>query len=101
MVACLDYIGTRPDSILPRAKKIEFFAETRHAFGRTGLLFSGGGNIGLYHYGVLKALFETGHLPRIITGSSVGSIFAGFIATRKLEDADYVKKSMENFILDL
>lgn len=41
MVACLDYIGKLSDEKLPRAKKLEFFAETRHGYGRTALIFSG------------------------------------------------------------
>lgn len=42
--------------------------------------------MGLYHYGVAKCLYEEGMLPRIIAGSSIGSIFASFICTRKLEE---------------
>ena len=38
---CLEYIAQAPSEILSRAKKIEFFAETRHAYGRTALLLSG------------------------------------------------------------
>ena len=38
---CLDYIAQAPPEILSRAKKLEFFAETRHAHGRTALLLSG------------------------------------------------------------
>ncbi len=41
MVACLDFIGGLPEEKLPKNKKLEFFAETRHAFGRTGLILSG------------------------------------------------------------
>jgi TAG lipase/steryl ester hydrolase/phospholipase A2/LPA acyltransferase len=39
-------------------KKLEFFAETRHSFGRTALILSGGGSLGKYHFGVMKALYE-------------------------------------------
>jgi len=41
MVACLEYIATLPRSKLSRSKKLEFFAETRHAYGRTAMIFSG------------------------------------------------------------
>ena len=91
MVACLDYICSLPDIKLARNKKLEFFAETRHAFGRTGLIFSGGGNIGLYHHGVIKALYEEGLLPRIVAGTSAGSLFATFFCVRKMNDIPYVK----------
>jgi len=38
--------------------KLEFFAETRHAYGRTALMLSGGANFGKFHFGLLKALYE-------------------------------------------
>jgi hypothetical protein len=57
-------------------------SEVRHAYGRTALLLSGGGSLGSFHIGVVKALFEHRMLPRVLAGSSVGSIVAGIIATR-------------------
>ena len=50
------------------------------------MILIGGGGLGLYHLGVIKALYDEGLLPRIIAGSSVGSIFASFIGTTKYED---------------
>jgi predicted acylesterase/phospholipase RssA len=67
-------------------KKFDFFWETRQAFGRTALCLSGGATLGLYHFGVLKALFEHRLLPRVISGSSVGSIAAALVATRTDEE---------------
>ena len=49
-------------------------------------MLSGGAGLGLYHFGVIKSLYEEGLLPRIIGGASVGSIFAAVIATRKPQD---------------
>jgi TAG lipase/steryl ester hydrolase/phospholipase A2/LPA acyltransferase len=57
----------------------------RHAIGRTALLLSGGGLMGMYHIGVLLALKEAGITPRIIAGSSAGSIIAACIAVRGIE----------------
>jgi len=52
MVACLEYIATLPRSKLSRSKKLEFFAETRHAYGRTAMIFSGKAlNLTIVHYG--------------------------------------------------
>lgn len=62
---------------------MEFFSETRHAFGRTALLLSGGAGLGLYHYGVFASLYYEGLLPKIISGTSVGSLFAAFICCSK------------------
>ncbi|GJJ73529.1 TAG lipase / steryl ester hydrolase / phospholipase A2 / LPA acyltransferase [Entomortierella parvispora] len=66
----------------PMAAKLEFFTHTRQAFGRTALLLSGGATMGLIHIGVIKTLHENKLLPRIISGSSCGSIIAALLCTR-------------------
>ncbi|MQM07333.1 hypothetical protein Taro_040173 [Colocasia esculenta] len=63
-------------------EKLAFMQETRHAFGRTALLLSGGASLGAFHVGVVKTLVENKLLPRIIAGSSVGSIICAIVATR-------------------
>lgn len=63
-------------------EKLAFMQETRHAFGRTALLLSGGASLGAFHMGVVKTLVENKLLPRIIAGSSVGSIMCAIVATR-------------------
>ncbi|XP_010273284.1 PREDICTED: triacylglycerol lipase SDP1-like [Nelumbo nucifera] len=63
-------------------EKLVFMHETRHAFGRTALLLSGGASLGAFHVGVVKTLVEHKLLPRIIAGSSVGSIMCSVVATR-------------------
>ncbi|EPS72361.1 hypothetical protein M569_02395, partial [Genlisea aurea] len=63
-------------------EKLSFMHETRHAFGRTALLLSGGASLGAFHVGVVKTLVEHKLLPRIIAGSSVGSIMCAIVATR-------------------
>ncbi|KAF9182646.1 hypothetical protein BGZ51_004532, partial [Haplosporangium sp. Z 767] len=68
------------------AAKLEFFTHTRQAFGRTALLLSGGATMGLMHIGVIKTLFESHLLPRIISGSSCGSIIAAILCTRTDEE---------------
>ena len=89
-ILCLEFIFNLPPEKFPITNKLEFFAETRHAFGRTCLMLSGGAGLGLYHLGVLKTLFEERVIPRIITGSSVGSIIASAFATRPMNEADKV-----------
>ncbi|CAI9754801.1 unnamed protein product [Fraxinus pennsylvanica] len=63
-------------------EKVAFMHETRHAFGRTALLLSGGASLGAFHVGVVKTLVEHKLLPRIVAGSSVGSIMCSIVATR-------------------
>ncbi|KHN14920.1 Triacylglycerol lipase SDP1 [Glycine soja] len=63
-------------------EKLAFMHETRHAFGRTALLLSGGASLGASHVGVVKTMVEHKLMPRIIAGSSVGSIMCAVVATR-------------------
>ncbi len=63
-------------------QKLDLFKTLRHSLGNTALLLSGGGSIGVYHIGVLEGILESGMLPRIIAGSSSGSIIAAMICTR-------------------
>ncbi|KAL4571726.1 hypothetical protein LXL04_018491 [Taraxacum kok-saghyz] len=63
-------------------EKLAFMHETRHAFGRTALLLSGGASLGAFHVGVVKTLVEHKLLPRIIAGSSVGSVMCAVVATK-------------------
>eukprot|EP01038_Epipyxis_sp_PR26KG_P015029 gene15029-20222_t len=82
--AALKFISDSPISRdeIPLEVRLAFFNETRHSYGRTALLLSGGAYLGYYHVGVVKALFEEGLLPRVIAGASAGSLTAAYIGTR-------------------
>ena len=66
--------------------KLEFFSETRQSYGRTALLLSGGATFGKFHFGLLSALYEQDLLPRIVCGSSVGSLVAAVMCCRPYSD---------------
>jgi hypothetical protein len=66
---------------LPPMRKRRFFKRAARSFGRSALLLSGGASLGLFHVGVVLELQEQRLLPRVITGSSAGSIVGGIIAT--------------------
>ncbi|KAG5463430.1 MAG: acyl transferase/acyl hydrolase/lysophospholipase [Olpidium bornovanus] len=80
-------------------QKLEFFINTRQSFGRTALLLSGGATLGavlkrhrpprapgLHHIGVVKCLYECKLLPRIISGTSSGSIIAAILCCSTDDD---------------
>jgi TAG lipase / steryl ester hydrolase / phospholipase A2 / LPA acyltransferase len=58
----------------------------RQSFGRSALLLSGGGTFGMTHSGVVKCLLENNLLPRIISGSSAGSIVASVLCAKTDEE---------------
>lgn len=62
-------------------QKRKFFEDTYHSYGQPSLMLSGGATLGLWHIGVCKALHEQGLLPKVISGSSAGSIVASIIGT--------------------
>ncbi|CAK7218506.1 Lipase 5 [Sporothrix bragantina] len=68
----------------------------RRSYGRSALVLSGGSVYGMAHIGVLKALFDRDLLPRIISGTSAGSIVAAVVCTRTDEE---IPELLERFAL--
>ncbi|GMH86200.1 hypothetical protein TrVE_jg12350 [Triparma verrucosa] len=65
-----------------RAHIQQFLKRARAAYGRTALVLSGGAAMGTYHFGVVKALYDEGILPHILSGTSAGAVVGAFIGTR-------------------
>eukprot|EP01063_Lacrimia_lanifica_P033606 TRINITY_DN6027_c0_g2_i1.p1 TRINITY_DN6027_c0_g2~~TRINITY_DN6027_c0_g2_i1.p1 ORF type:complete len:647 (+),score=147.18 TRINITY_DN6027_c0_g2_i1:29-1969(+) len=80
VVALCEMILT--DAAVDPMEKFLCFDHACKSFGRSALLLSGGGALGLYHTGVCKALLESGTLPSMISGSSAGSIIAAMFCTK-------------------
>mmetsp|Transcript_28388 Transcript_28388/g.66348 ORF Transcript_28388/g.66348 Transcript_28388/m.66348 type:complete len:683 (+) Transcript_28388:196-2244(+) len=79
-------IANAPQDVIPLEKRLEFFTESRHALGKTALMLSGGASLGMYHFGILKALSAQKLLPRVISGSSAGAIVAAIVGVRTNEE---------------
>lgn len=73
---------------VPLFERYTVLKETAQSFGRTALLLSGGASLGVYHTGVVKALWNARLLPRIITGSSAGAIIASIFCTRTDDEVE-------------
>ena len=58
VIKCLKSIYQANPNLMSIENKLEFFAETRHSYGNTALMLSGGANFGKFHFGLLKALYE-------------------------------------------
>jgi len=93
----LEYIRRAPQLSVDEKKR--FFKSANTNLGLTALCLSGGASFGyctcsclciLYtdlkyvadHFGVVKALFDAGLLPRVITGTSAGGLVAALTCTR-------------------
>ncbi|KAK3272725.1 mitogen-activated protein kinase tyrosine protein phosphatase sdp1 [Cymbomonas tetramitiformis] len=89
-------------------KKLELLCEIRQDYGRVALLLSGGASLGYFHVGVIKLLLEQEHLPRIIAGSSAGSIFAAIVCCcasdkeilDKCDFSNYTNRRLLGFLAD-
>lgn len=92
----IEDISTLPTNAIPlvhgneraltNQMKLDFFHDTRQAFGRSTLVLQGGAIFGLCHLGVVKALFLRGLLPRIITGTATGALIAALVAIHTEEE---------------
>ena len=76
--ACLRYLVSLEVEGVTDEYRLEQVKRVGRVYGRPALLLSGGALLGLYHFGVIKALFEQQLLPRTISGSSMGAILAGW-----------------------
>lgn len=81
IVDALNYLAELESDEISLEDKLDFFYRANHCYGRSALMLSGGGVLGFYHLGVVKALIERGLLPRVISGSSAGSMIAGVLGT--------------------
>lgn len=84
----LSYVSAQPNSIISYDEKLRFFEDTSRSFGQPALMLSGGATLGLFHIGVCKALHEQGLLPKVISGSSAGSIMAAMIGSHTDEELE-------------
>ncbi|MEM6965324.1 MAG: patatin-like phospholipase family protein [Bacteroidota bacterium] len=85
------------DADIQHQRKVAFFNRASNCFGGSALMMSGGGQLGNFHAGVLKALIENGLLPDVISGASAGGIFAALLGTHTDEELLEILQP-ENFI---
>lgn len=82
----LRWLADTPVPGLSTVQKLHRFETAWAVFGRSALLLSGGATWGFHHFGVVKALFEAGLLPHILSGASTGAMIAAGVCTR--DDAE-------------
>jgi predicted acylesterase/phospholipase RssA len=91
-----DYINEISDALVYLAEdknrsfgfeeKYDFFRRARHCFGCSAMMFSGGGNLIYFHYGVAKTLIQQQLLPTVLSGASAGAMLCAIIGTHSDED---------------
>jgi TAG lipase/steryl ester hydrolase/phospholipase A2/LPA acyltransferase len=81
LVSGINHIADKENKNISFEDKLDFFRRASHCFGRSALMLSGGGQLGNFHAGVLKVLAKHHLIPSVVSGSSVGSIFAALAGT--------------------
>lgn len=74
-------------ALSPLAKQ-RFFDDLALSYGRSALMLSGGATLGLFHVGVVKALYREGLVPTIMSGSSAGSVISATVGTRAPDEVE-------------
>jgi len=92
----LEYLAPRDFPTIPWAERVEFYQRASHCYGRSALMLSGGGTLGYFHLGVLKALIEQNLCPTVISGASAGAFVAAIVGTRT--DAEFLALFEDNFL---
>lgn len=86
----LEYLaGDKVDDI-SFEDKLDFFHRAQHCYGRSAFMMSGSGAFLFFHLGVAKTLWQQGILPRIISGSSGGSVVGALLCTRTDEEIEHL-----------
>jgi NTE family protein len=81
IVEALNLLADHEHEEVSAEEKLDFFRRADHCFGRSALMMSGSGTLLYFHIGVVKALWERGLLPDILSGSSGGSFVGSMLAT--------------------
>lgn len=70
---------TKPDCPLNDKHTLEMLRQIRRNYGQIAITMSGGGTFGLTGIGVFAALFENSIFPKMVSGSSCGSIMSAAV----------------------
>ena len=85
------HIESLPDSEVSPSIKLDLFKRASHCYGRSALMFSGGGSLMYFHIGVAKSLLQQGLLPSVLSGASAGSLVCAMLGTRSDKElADFL-----------
>ncbi|KAI9295306.1 patatin-domain-containing protein [Neoconidiobolus thromboides FSU 785] len=98
VVEALDFIGSSKE--LSLAEKKSFFEQAFQSYGRSALCLSGGATLAYFHFGVVRTLIENNMLPKIITGTSAGSMIAAMTACRTDEELKEIFKPETHVLIN-
>lgn len=102
LVASLDHLKEIASKDEAAAQSLgDFIDSALLSYGKTSLLMSGGGGLGFYHFGLLRALLAMDMLPQVICGTSMGAIVLGFLASRSNKEALEELEKLEDLYIQV
>ncbi len=90
IVAALDLLASDAAATIPYRERLNFFRRAQHCYGSTALMMSGSGMLLFFHLGVVKALWEQGLLPKILSGSSGGAFVGSLVSTHTDDELERI-----------
>jgi NTE family protein len=90
IVATLELLASPEVDDISFEEKLDFFRRAHHCFGQSALLMSGSGMLLYFHVGVVKALWQQGLLPQILSGSSGGSVVGSLLCTHNDKELEKI-----------
>ncbi|MBT8059411.1 MAG: DUF3336 domain-containing protein [Gammaproteobacteria bacterium] len=85
VVSALNHLASPDVDDISFEEKLDFFRRADHCFGRSAFMMSGSGSLLYFHIGAVRALWEEGLLPEVMSGSS-GGAFVGSLLSLHTDD---------------
>lgn len=86
----LELLASPAAKSIPKKERLDFFQRAQHCFGNSALMMSGAGSFLFFHIGVVKALWQQGLLPDVLSGSSGGAIVGCLASTHSDKDLEKI-----------
>ena len=90
IVSALEHLASPEVDEISFEEKLDFFRRADHCFGRSAFMMSGSGSLFYFHIGVVRALWQEGLLPNVLSGSSGGSFVGSLLSTHSNRDLEYL-----------
>lgn len=90
VTGALELLASPAAKSIPKKERLDFFHRAQHCYGSSALMMSGAGSFLFFHIGVVKALWQQGLLPDILSGSSGGAIVGCLASTHSDKDLEKI-----------
>ncbi|EER17166.1 hypothetical protein Pmar_PMAR012204, partial [Perkinsus marinus ATCC 50983] len=92
VTAHLETVTSRKNDSIEKHLFSEFLNDIMLTFGQPALCLSGGGMMALMHFGIVETMIEQGCLPKVICGTSGGSVVASYLCTHTDDELPRIVK---------